>query len=93
MQLQLVLGAEADLEEKLVDVIPLVSSELDDLSVLWVLDHRPIAGKPLVYISTHTEHTDSGEHLLGACTAISLSVQKSKRSGSVTHVIKCLSKI
>ena len=48
MQLQLVLGAEADLEEKLVDVVPLVSGELDDLSILWVLDHSSIAGKLLL---------------------------------------------
>ena len=60
MQLQLVLGTEPDLEQELIDVVPLVPSQLDDLPVFWVLNHRPIAGKFLPHTAEREREREGG---------------------------------
>lgn len=48
VKLQLVFGTEPDTQEEVVDVVPLVSRQLDDLSVLRVLHHCTITCKFLL---------------------------------------------
>jgi len=48
VHLDLFFPSEADLFEKLADVLSLVSLQLDDLSVLWVLYHRTVTRKLLL---------------------------------------------
>ena len=47
VHLELLLLGQADLDEELADAGALVALQLDDLSVLWVVHHRPVAGKLL----------------------------------------------
>ena len=47
VELQLFLCAEPHLEEKVIDVVPLVPRQLNHLSILRVLDNCSIAGKLL----------------------------------------------
>lgn len=45
---ELLLLGQVDLNEELADILALVSLKLDHFTILWVLNHCPIAGKFLL---------------------------------------------
>jgi len=45
---ELLLLGQVNLDEELADILALVSLKLDHFTILWVLNHCPIAGKLLL---------------------------------------------
>ena len=45
VQFQLVFRGQPHFDDKVSDVVPLVSLKLDHLAILWVINNRPITGK------------------------------------------------
>jgi len=52
-------GPDAHLDEELADILALVSLELDHFTILWVLNHCPIARKLLSGVR-ESRHNESG---------------------------------